>query len=86
MEEKNTQTTKGFAGLAIAVTGVIIGTAIGILTAPFKGKESREKVGDWCKDAKQKWSEHCCKKDQAVDTKEAATKTNSKTSEETVAT
>ena len=39
------------------VLGGIIGAALGILFAPAKGKETREKVNDWLEDTTEKTKE-----------------------------
>jgi len=36
------------------VVGGILGAALGILFAPASGKETREKIGDWAEETKEK--------------------------------
>jgi len=43
--------------LTAFVLGGIIGAALGILFAPAKGKETREKINDWLEDTKEKAKE-----------------------------
>jgi len=48
---------KGGDALTAFVLGGIIGAALGILFAPAKGKETREKVNDWLEDTTEKTKE-----------------------------
>ncbi|MBI4249863.1 MAG: YtxH domain-containing protein [Elusimicrobia bacterium] len=48
---ENRSTTETMVLLAI---GGVVGAALGILFAPAPGKETRENVGNWLKDQKEK--------------------------------
>ncbi len=45
---------KGNNGLIYFVTGCAIGAALGVLFAPKSGKETREELGEWIKERRDK--------------------------------
>ncbi|MCX5786735.1 MAG: YtxH domain-containing protein [Elusimicrobia bacterium] len=46
--------------------GGLIGAALGILFAPASGKETREKVGDWMDETKEKAKEKLAKLEEEI--------------------
>jgi gas vesicle protein len=42
------------SGLLYLVVGAAIGTVLGVLIAPKKGSETREDIGDWLRDGREK--------------------------------
>ena len=50
MEQKNDSES----GLWYLIGGVAIGAVLGVLFAPRKGSESREDIGDWLRDGREK--------------------------------
>lgn len=48
---------KGGEIIGAFVVGGLIGAALGILFAPAAGKETREKLGDWMEETKEKTKE-----------------------------
>lgn len=45
------------SGLLLFVTGAAIGAALGVLLAPRSGRETREDIGDWLNERREKGSE-----------------------------
>ena len=80
-------------GLLLFLTGAAVGAALGVLFAPRAGSETREKLGDWLQDRREKGQElltkikeeTAAKKDAfsaaAKAAKQAYVETNSKHSE-----
>jgi gas vesicle protein len=80
----------GFGGALLFVTGAAIGAALGVLFAPRSGGETREQLGDWLKERREKGAdllstvkdESLAKKDAVVAAaraaKQAYNETNSK--------
>lgn len=59
-------------GILFFLTGAAIGAALGVLFAPRAGSETRDQLGDWLKDRKEKGSELLHKvKDESVVKREA---------------
>lgn len=59
-------------GLFYFLAGTAIGAALGVLFAPRAGAETREQLGDWLKERKEKGSELLHKvKDESLVKKEA---------------
>ncbi|MFI5346500.1 MAG: YtxH domain-containing protein [Elusimicrobiota bacterium] len=59
-------------GLFYFLAGTAVGAALGVLFAPRAGSETREAVGDWLKERKEKGSELLHKvKDESLIKKEA---------------
>lgn len=44
----------GFGGALLFVTGAAVGAALGVLFAPRSGTETREQLGDWIKERREK--------------------------------
>jgi gas vesicle protein len=42
------------SGLWYLIAGAAIGTVLGVLIAPKKGSETREDIGDWLRDGREK--------------------------------
>ncbi|MDE2141472.1 MAG: YtxH domain-containing protein [Elusimicrobia bacterium] len=60
------------AGLLYFLAGTAVGAALGVLFAPRSGQETREQLGDWLKERKEKGSELLHKvKDESFVKKEA---------------
>jgi len=80
----------GFGGALLFVTGAAIGAALGVLFAPRSGGETREQLGDWLKERREKGAdllntvkdESVAKKDAVIAAaraaKQAFNETNSK--------
>ena len=80
----------GFGGALLFVTGAAIGAALGVLFAPRSGGETREQLGDWLKERREKGAdllntvkdESLAKKDAVIAAaraaKQAYVETNSK--------
>jgi gas vesicle protein len=80
----------GFGGALLFVTGAAIGAALGVLFAPRSGGETREQLGDWLKERREKGTdllntvkdESLAKKEAVIAAaraaKQAYTETNSK--------
>jgi len=45
---------EGFGGALLFVTGAAIGAALGVLFAPRSGNDTREQLGDWLKERREK--------------------------------
>jgi gas vesicle protein len=59
-------------GLFYFLAGTAVGAALGVLFAPRAGQETREQLGDWLKERKEKGSELLHKvKDESLVKKEA---------------
>ena len=59
-------------GLFYFLAGTAVGAALGVLFAPRAGSETREQLGDWLKERKEKGSELLHKvKDESLVKKEA---------------
>jgi gas vesicle protein len=59
-------------GLFYFLAGTAVGAALGVLFAPRAGDETREQIGDWLKERKEKGSELLHKvKDESLVKKEA---------------
>ena len=44
----------GFGGALLFVTGAVVGATLGVLFAPRSGTETREQLGDWIKERREK--------------------------------
>lgn len=65
---------RGTTGVLLFLTGAVAGATLGLLFAPRSGKETREKLGDWLKDRREKGEELLAKvKEEAAHKKDAFT-------------
>ncbi|MDX6770193.1 MAG: YtxH domain-containing protein [Elusimicrobiota bacterium] len=61
-------------GLLGFIAGAAVGAALGVLFAPRSGKETREQLGDWLKDRREKGEELLARvKEEAAAKKDAVT-------------
>lgn len=61
-------------GLLGFIAGAAVGAALGVLLAPRSGKETREQLGDWLKDRREKGEELLARvKEEAAAKKDAVT-------------
>ena len=62
----------GFGGALLFVTGAIAGATLGVLFAPRSGTETREQLGDWIKERREKGEDLLAKvKEESYAKKEA---------------
>ena len=54
MREKEIEVRTGSIGFGSLLFGAAVGAILGVLFAPAKGQETREKVSDWLKTQKEK--------------------------------